>query len=73
MNTTPVSPDAPGNLHAASIGDHTVMLVWDPAVVNGVGTVSGYAIYQDGVLIGKTEGTYFKAPGLDATSAHTLR
>lgn len=72
MNTTPVAPDVPVNLHVASVGDHTAMLVWDPAVVNGVGTVSGYGVYQDGVLIGKTQGTYFKAEGLDASSTHTF-
>lgn len=72
MNTTPVAPDAPAHLYAASVGDHATMLVWDPAVINGVGTISGYGVYQDGLLIGKTQSTYFKATGLDASSTHTF-
>lgn len=71
MNTTPVAPEIPTNLHVASVADHTAMLVWDPALINGVGSVTGYGVYQDGVLIGKTEATYFKATGLDVLSTHT--
>ena len=72
MNTTPVAPDTPAHLHAASVTDHAAMLVWDPAVVNGVGNVSGYGIYQDGVLVGKTSATYYKVSGLDASSTHNF-
>ena len=70
MSTTPVAPDAPQDLYAASTSDQAAMLVWDAAVVNGVGTVSSYGVYQDGVLVGTTQNTYFKATGLDPASTH---
>ena len=70
MNTTPVVPDAPQHLAAPNVTDKSAMLVWDAAQVNGVGTISGYGIYEDGVLIGKTQATYFTVAGLDPTSTH---
>lgn len=72
MNTNPVLPDAPKNFIEVNHTDKSAMLVWDAAEVNGVGTVSGYGIFQDGVLIGTTTSTYFKATGLDPNSTHTF-
>jgi chitodextrinase len=72
MNANPVLPDAPKDLFEVNHTDKSAMLVWDAAEVNGVGTVSGYGIYQDGVLIGTTTSTYFKATGLEPNSTHTF-
>lgn len=72
MDTTPVVPEAPQDLYAASTSDQATMLVWDASLVNGVGTVSSYNIYQDGELVGTTNNTYFKVTGLDPASTHTF-
>ncbi|MEW6256395.1 MAG: glycosyl hydrolase family 18 protein [Pseudomonadota bacterium] len=72
MDTTPVIPDAPDDLVATGVSDDYLTLRWDAAEVDGVGTVSGYQIYQDGVLIGTTATTYFKVTGLDASTTYTF-
>lgn len=72
MDTTPVVPDAPEDLYAASTSASTTVLVWDAAEVNGVGTVSAYEIYQDGVLIGTTTSTYYKVTELDASTTYSF-
>lgn len=70
MDTTPVVPDAPDDLVATRITDDDFTLRWDAADVDGVGTVSGYQIYQDGVLIGTTTSTSFKVAGLEAATTY---
>lgn len=72
MDTTPVVPDAPEDLYAAGTSATTTVLVWDAAEVNGVGTVSAYQIYQDGVLIATTSSTYFKVTGLEPSTAYAF-
>lgn len=72
MDTTPVVPDAPEDLRATGVSDDTLTLRWDAAAVDGVGTVSGYQIYQDGELIGTTSATYFKVTGLDAATSYSF-
>lgn len=72
MNTTPVVPDAPQHLLAPNVTAQSAMLVWDAAQVNGVGTVSGYGIFEDGVLIGTTQATYYTVAGLEPTSTHSF-
>lgn len=72
MDTTPVVPDAPEDLYAAGTSATTTVLVWDAAVVNGVGTVSAYQIYQDGVLIATTSSTYYKVTGLEPSTSYAF-
>ncbi|OYW52981.1 MAG: hypothetical protein B7Z30_15135, partial [Rhizobiales bacterium 12-68-15] len=72
MDTTPVVPDAPEDLRATGISDDTLTLRWDAAEVDGVGTVSGYQVYQDGVLIGTTTSTYLKVTGLEAGTSYSF-
>ena len=72
MDDTPVVPDAPDDLYAASTSASTTVLVWDAAEVNGVGTVSAYNIYQDGELIATTTSTYYKVTGLDASTTYSF-
>ncbi len=72
MDTTPVVPDAPDDLYAASTSASTTVLVWDAAEVNGVGTVSAYEVYQDGVLIGTTSSTYYKVTDLAASTTYSF-
>lgn len=72
MDTTPVVPDAPEDLRATGVSDDTLTLRWDAAEVDGVGTVSGYQVYQDGVLIGTTTSTYLKVTGLEAGTSYSF-
>ncbi|MEW6121122.1 MAG: glycosyl hydrolase family 18 protein [Pseudomonadota bacterium] len=72
MDATPVVPDAPDDLVATGVSDDYLTLRWDAADVDGVGTVSGYQIYQDGVLIGTTATTSYKVTGLDAATTYTF-
>lgn len=67
---TPVAPEAPQDLHAATTTETSVTLTWDAAEVYGVGTVSQYAIYQDGALIGTTTERSFKVAGLEADTGY---
>lgn len=69
---TPVAPEAPEDVHAATTTETSVTLTWDAAEVFGVGTVSQYAIYQDGELIGTTDQRSFKVAGLEAGSAYSF-
>lgn len=72
MDATPVVPDAPDDLVATGVSDDYLTLRWDAAEVDGVGTISGYQVYQDGVLIGTTTSTYLKVTGLDAATTYTF-
>ncbi|MFG1191044.1 fibronectin type III domain-containing protein [Xanthobacter flavus] len=69
---TPVAPETPQDVHAATTTETSVTLTWDAAEVFGVGTVSEYAIYQDGELIGTTDQRSFKVAGLEADTTHTF-
>lgn len=71
MDTTPVVPDAPDDIRATGVSDDAFTLRWDAAEVDGVGTVSGYEIYQDGTLIGTTSSTYYKVTDLDAATTYS--
>ncbi|WP_246161343.1 fibronectin type III domain-containing protein [Segnochrobactrum spirostomi] len=68
MDTTPVTPDAPADLHAVSTAGTSTVLVWDAATVKGVGTISGYNIYEGDTLIATTSNTYYKVTGLNPSS-----
>lgn len=69
---TPVAPETPEDVHAATTTETSVTLTWDAAEVFGVGTISGYAIYQDGELIGTTTDRSFKVAGLEADTSYSF-
>ncbi len=60
--------DAPAALHAVSTAGTSTVLVWDAAAVKGVGTISGYNIYEGDTLIATTTNTYYKVSGLNPSS-----
>ncbi|WP_296578428.1 fibronectin type III domain-containing protein [Xanthobacter sp.] len=68
----PVVAEAPDDFHAATTTDSSVTLTWDAADVLGVGTVSGYAIYEDGTLVGTTSERSFKVSGLSADTTYSF-
>lgn len=72
MDTTPVAPETPEDFHALNTTETTTLLTWDAAEVNGVGTVSAYAIYENGELIGTTDSTYYKVTGLTADTTYSF-
>ncbi len=51
----PVAPDAPSNLHTTSVGATSVGLAWDAPA----GTVTGYQVYRDAVLVGSPTAAAF--------------
>ncbi len=51
----PVPPDAPSNLHTTSVGATSVGLAWDAPA----GTVTGYQVYRDAVLMGSPTAAAF--------------
>ncbi|MFG1363638.1 fibronectin type III domain-containing protein [Xanthobacter versatilis] len=67
---TPVAPDAPDGLHLLTTTETSATLTWDAAEVSGVGTVTGYAIYRDGELVGTTTDLSFKVSGLVADTTY---
>jgi spore germination protein YaaH/chitodextrinase len=56
-------PDAPGNVHAITVADTSVALAWDAAHDAG-GTVTRYAVYRNGALLGQPHSTGFLATHL---------
>ena len=68
--TDSIAPDAPGNVHAITVADTSVALAWDPAH-DPDGSVSRYAVYRNGVLLGMPHSTGFLARNLaPATPYH---
>lgn len=67
---TPVAPDAPDGLHLLTTTETSATLTWAAAEVLGVGTISGYAIYRDGELVGTTTDLSFKVSGLAADTTY---
>jgi hypothetical protein len=57
------APDAPGNVHAITVADTSVALAWD-AAHDADGTVTRYAVYRNGVLLGQPHSTGFLAAHL---------
>lgn len=67
---TPVAPETPEDFRAVTTTETSITLTWDAADVLGVGTVSGYAIYRDGELVGTTSERSFKVSGLTADTSY---
>jgi spore germination protein YaaH len=67
--TDQLPPDAPANVHALTVADTSVALAWDPAH-DADGTVSRYAVYRNGVLLGQSPSAGFLARSLAPTTAY---
>jgi spore germination protein YaaH len=67
--TDQLPPDAPGNVRALSVSDTSIALAWDPAR-DPDGTVSRYAVYRNGVLLGQSQSPGFLARSLAPTTAY---
>jgi chitodextrinase len=64
-------PDAPGNVHAITVADTSVALAWDPAH-DADGSVTRYAIYRNGVLLGQPHSTGFLAAHLAPATPYSF-
>jgi hypothetical protein len=67
-----VAPEAPEGLTAGYTSSTSIALFWNAAEVNGIGDVTGYDVYQDGVKIGTTTSTSFMVKGLDASTSYSF-
>lgn len=70
MSPTPVVPEAPDDLQALTTTETSTVLSWDAPEIKGVGTLSGYAIYEDGELIATTTDRTYKVTGLSADTTY---
>lgn len=71
-DSTPVAPEAITGLYSVSTSDTSTLLIWDEAVVKGLGTVYQYNVYEGGNLIGTTINTSFKVTELQANSNYNF-
>jgi chitodextrinase len=69
VSTSPTVPDAPTALTAISASSTAVVLNWDTATISGTGTVSGYAVFENGTEIATTN-TYYDVGSLKAATAY---
>ena len=69
--TDGVPPDAPGNVHAITVADTSVALAWDPAH-DSDGTVTRYAVYRNGALLGQPHSTGFLAAHLAPATPYSF-
>lgn len=72
VNTTPTAPDAPTGLSATALSASTVELAWTASVVPGSGTVSEYAILENGKQIATTTATATQVGGLAASTGYSF-
>lgn len=72
LDTTPVVPEAPADLQALTTTETSTVLSWDAPEIKGVGTISGYAIYEDGELIATTTDRTYKVDGLTADTTYAF-
>jgi spore germination protein YaaH len=67
--TDVLPPDAPANVRTLTVADTSVALAWDPAH-DVDGTISRYAVYRNGVLLGQSQSTGFLARSLAPSTAY---
>jgi chitinase len=70
LNTTPTAPNAPTGLTATAVSSSVIDLNWAAATVPGSGTVSDYAIFENGTQIATTTNTYYNVGSLAASTAY---
>ncbi|HEY1708833.1 MAG TPA: hypothetical protein VGG10_11260 [Rhizomicrobium sp.] len=69
-NYFPVVAEAPMGLKAGYTSDNAVTLFWNQAYVLGTGEVNAYNVYENGKLIGSTQGTSLTITGLTASKGY---
>ena len=67
--TDQLAPSAPGGVRAITVTDTSVTLAWD-AARDPDGTVTRYAVYRNGVLLGQSQSTGFVARSLAPTTTY---
>ena len=67
--TDQLAPNAPGGVRAITVTDTSVTLAWD-AARDPDGTVTRYAVYRNGVLLGQSQSTGFVARSLAPTTTY---
>ena len=74
VNTTPTVPNAPTGLTATATSSTQVDLYWTASTVNGSGTVSGYAVFENGTQIATTSAsdTYYDAGSLNPSTQYNF-
>jgi chitinase len=72
MSTTPVVPEAPQDLFAASVSDKSTTLIWDAAQIMGVGSIKEYQVYSDGKLVATTVDTHLKLNDLSPSTNYNF-
>jgi chitodextrinase len=70
VDTTPTAPNAPTGLTATAVSSSVIDLNWAAATVTGSGTVSDYAIFENGTQIATTTNTYYNVGSLAASTAY---
>ena len=70
VDTTPTAPNAPTGLTATAVSSSVIALNWAAATVTGSGTVSDYAIFENGTQIATTTNTYYNVGSLAASTAY---
>jgi hypothetical protein len=68
--TADVVPNAPIGLAAAATTSSSTLLSWTAATVPGSGSVSGYAIFENGHPLATTADTHYTATGLIADTSY---
>ncbi len=70
VNTAPTVPDAPTGLAATATASTHILLTWNAATVSGSGTVSSYAILENGKQIATTTNTFYDVGSLTASTTY---
>ncbi|HEY0805248.1 MAG TPA: Calx-beta domain-containing protein, partial [Pseudonocardiaceae bacterium] len=65
-----VVPTAPTGLAAAATSSSSTLLSWNASTVPGSGSVSGYAIFENGHQLATTTDTHYTATGLTADTSY---
>jgi aryl-phospho-beta-D-glucosidase BglC (GH1 family)/cellulase/cellobiase CelA1 len=68
--TADVVPNAPTGLAAAATSSSSTLLSWNASTVPGSGSVSGYAIFEDGHQLATTTDTHYTVAGLTADTSY---
>jgi len=69
-NSDGVAPSVPTGLSASSVGQTNLNLSWSASTDNVA--VTGYDVYQDGVMIGSVSGTSLSVSGLTAGTSYSF-
>ncbi len=71
VDDTPDSvPTVPTGLVATTVSSTSTMLSWDASTVPGGGTVTGYAVFEDGQQIATVTGTHYTATHLTPDTSY---